>query len=525
MTRPAPVEVKENFLDRVISAVSPERGARRMKARLQTAVIRNMGGYTGASKTRRSMSDWRTSNGDADSDINPHLGTLRERSRDQVRNNGLVAGACSTSTSNVVGTGLRPRATIDADFLGMTDEQAEEWEKSAEREFKTHAETTAIDAARTSNFYDLQDIVYRAVWESGDVFPLLTEKRRAGSIYSTAIQVIEGDLVSNENNKADTDRISGGIKTDASRAPVSYFVSNTHPGSTARRGQVKWTEVPAFGKNTGRRNMLHLYRKRRPGQSRGVPEIAPVLELLKQLGEYTDAEVMAAVVSGMFTVFIKTETGEGLGPMGPTGETGATSSDDDVRLGNGAIVDLASEESIESANPGRPNAAFDPFVLAILRLIGTALEIPFELLVGHFTASYSAARAALLQAWKSFRTRRQWLALHFCQPVYEAVIDEAVLLGRLSAPGYFADPSIRAAYLGAEWDGDAPGQLDPLRESKANVINEEHAWKAGQQITTEVGGGDMSRNIRRRGREAAHMVSAGLKAELSEDEPDEGPLD
>ncbi|MCZ5445508.1 phage portal protein, partial [Escherichia coli] len=39
--------------------------------------------------------------------------------------------------------------------------------------------------------------------------------------------------------------------------------------------------------------------------------------ILKQLGRYTDAELVAAVVSGMFTVFIKTEA-----PDGPVGESG-----------------------------------------------------------------------------------------------------------------------------------------------------------------------------------------------------------
>jgi capsid protein len=62
--------------------------------------------------------------------------------------------------------------------------------------------------------------------------------------------------------------------------------------------------VPAFGAKTGRRNILHLLYQERIGQRRGLPYLAPVLEALKQLGRYTDAELMAAVVAGMFTVFL-----------------------------------------------------------------------------------------------------------------------------------------------------------------------------------------------------------------------------
>lgn len=45
--------------------------------------------------------------------------------------------------------------------------------------------------------------------------------------------------------------------------------------------------------------------RERAGQRRGVPMLAPVLEALKQLGHYTDAEITAAVLSAMFTVFVK----------------------------------------------------------------------------------------------------------------------------------------------------------------------------------------------------------------------------
>lgn len=47
-----------------------------------------------------------------------------------------------------------------------------------------------------------------------------------------------------------------------------------------------------------------------------VPFLAPVIEALKQLGRYTDAELVAAVVSGMFTVFIEKESASSDGTFG-----------------------------------------------------------------------------------------------------------------------------------------------------------------------------------------------------------------
>ena len=62
---------------------------------------------------------------------------------------------------------------------------------------------------------------------------------------------------------------------------------------------MRWQRVEAYGAETGRRNVLHIIDRERIGQRRGVPMLAPVLEAIKQLGRYTDAEIMAAVNHGV----------------------------------------------------------------------------------------------------------------------------------------------------------------------------------------------------------------------------------
>jgi len=164
---------------------------------------------------------------------------------------------------------------------------------------------------------------------------------------------------------------------------------------------------------------------------------------------------------------VKSESGEGLSPMEPTDDIGGSTSDEDYKLDYGAIIEMNPGDDISMANPGRPNSAFDPFVTAIIRQIGVALEIPYEVLVKHFTSSYSAARAAMLDAWRFFKSRRSWLVHQFCEPVYEAWMTEAVARGYLYAPGFLNDPILRQAYLGAEWIGPSQGQIDPVKEVSA----------------------------------------------------------
>lgn len=505
------VQIKQNLIDKVYGYFSPEKAVRRMRAKVAMSLFNSgFGGYAGASKSRRSMSGWSVTSNDADADILPDLPTLRERSRDLIRNNPMAAGAINTKVGNVVGTGLRLNSQIDADFLGMEQEQAEQWEANTEREFRLWAESPDCDATRTLNFYGLQELAFRSTLENGDVFVLLPDIKRLNRPYSLSVQLIEGDRVCNENYAADNEKVAGGVERDDAGAPVGYWVATRHPGSKTHPYNAKWKRYPAYGAQSGRRNMLHLYRKLRIGQTRGVPDLAPVIEPLRQLGDYTDAELAAAVVASYFTVFIKAESG--LGPMEPTTETGGKTSDKDFKMGPAALLELMPGETVETANPGRPNQAFDPFVQAILRQIGVALELPFEILIGHFTASYSAARAAMLQAWKFFRARRQWLAAYFCQIIYEEWLTEAVSVGRISAPGFFRDPAVRAAYSGAEWIGPAQGQIDPKKENDADAIAEDRGWKTAAENTAEKTGGDWNRKHQQRAREVKKRREAGLES-------------
>lgn len=503
---------KGNMLESAIATIAPQWGARRQKARMFMALA---GGYTGASKSRRQTQEWSHTRGQsADADLLYDLPGLRDRSRDLVRNEPLASGAIAGVVTSVVGTGLALQSRIDREALGMSPEEARIWQKETEREWCLWAESTACDATRTQDFYGLQGLTFRSALESGDCFATTPARALPGMPYKLCLQIFEADQVSNPDHKLDTDTLAGGVELDAMRAPVAYHFQQSHPGAI-NRISTKWDRMLAFGSRTARRQVIHLYDKLRPGQTRGVPYLAPVIETLKMLGRYTEAELMAAVIAGMFTVFVESERG-GLDPndeSGIGGETGAKASDKDVKMGVGAIVDLNPGESVNFANPQRPNAGFDGFVLALCRFVGIALELPYEVLIKHFTASYSASRGALLEAWKFYRKRRMWLSTMFCDPVYEVWMDEAVAIGRIAAPGYFDDPLMRRAYLGAQWVGDGPISVDPVKDVEAAKGRVDLNISTLQKESALLDGGDWEDNIEQRGRERQALLKAGIANE------------
>lgn len=451
------------LVDRYVSWRDPVKGLQRRNARVQMAVS---GSYIGASRTRRPFRNWFVSGKSADADLLPELPTLRARSRDMVRNNPLAAGAINTVTTNVVGTGLRMQSSIALDILGMTEDQATDWQNQTEFEWRLLAESKDIDLRRRLNFAGLQELAFRNTLENGDGFAALPMVATPGQPYKTRVQLIEGDRVCNKASKQDSAALIAGVHLNTHGAATAYDILKAHPGALNKKAN-DWVTVQARGKRSQRLNIIHLYEVRRPDQTRGMPYLAPVIEPLKQLGRYTEAELTAAVVSGMFTVFIKTPEGRG-SMMGANEVEGSTDADRDYELGSGAVLEGLPGDEVQTIDPGRPNQAFDPFVQAILRQVGVALELPFEVLIKHYTSSYTAARAALLEAWKFYRKRRVWLASNFCQPVYETWLHEAVSTGRINAPGFLTDPRIRKAYCMATWHGDGMGVLDPGREATAS---------------------------------------------------------
>ena len=482
---------KQNIIDKAIAFVNPQAGLRRLEARTRLSML---GGWTGARKDRRQTSQWQVSDGSADNVTLDDLPELRSRSRDLLRNAPLAVGAVNTVVTNVIGTGLIVRSNIDREVLSRyfaNENEFDKWERQAERLFRHFSESTDCDVTRTQTFYELQNLILRSCLESGDVFVIKRYVERPNSLLGVCLQVVEADRVANPDLKENTSRLKGGVELDENGAPVAYYVYDGFPNEYGEDNS-KYQRIPAFAED-GSRQVLHIMCKTRPGLTRGVPYLAPVIESLKQLDRYSEAEIMSAVISAMFTVFVKTENDEGLAPMTPFEGSGAVTDDKDYKLGPGAILDLQPNETIEIADPKRPNQAFDPFVQAVLRQIGVALEIPFEILIKHFTSSYSAAQAALVEAWKFFSSRRKWLAIQLCKPVYEMVISEGVAKGLIQAPHFFKSPLIREAFLSSEWVGPPRGQIDQLKEIKAAEKRLEIGISSLAEETAQLTGGDWER--------------------------------
>lgn len=469
-------------------------------------------GEAGASWRKKAVKGFNAPSGSPHEDIDFNNYTLRQRARMLYMAAPIATSAIKTNRTNVVGVGLRLKSRINREVLGLSPEQAEAWQKQTEREFALWAENKrACDATGMNSFYGLQQLALISWLLSGDCIGVLKQYKVDRLLpYSLRVHLIESDRIATPGNYGtgtsvnyttgknpdNGNTIYDGVEVDSNGAVVAYHVRSSYPFEVGAP-TTTWARVLAYQEHTGLPNVVHVVECERPDQYRGVSYLAQVIEPLLQLRRYTESELMAAVIESFFTAFIKTEAPTDENPFNQveTDPPGEPSGPNDYSMGPGQVNVMEPGEDVVFADPKRPAGGFDTFVTAICSQIGAALEIPADLLLKKFNASYSASRAALLEAWKAFKMRREWLADDFCRPIYEVWMSEAVARGRIYAPGFFDNPAIHAAYLGSEWLGPSQGQLDPTKEITAEILACSEGFSTHEQSTIRLNGGQWDANV------------------------------
>ena len=466
-------------------------------------------GYSngGASRTATWAEKYHSHSLSAKSDIEENRKTLRERTRDLSMNAPLATAAVVSTRTNCVGSGLVPKPKINYGLLGIEKEAAEELQTKIKNEFALWAESTLCDASDQNNFYELQQIAFLDWLKNGEEFALIRYDEELPYMpYRLRIKLVEADRVCVEESFGEYDgcdrqlkngnTVMNGIEIDPGGKVVAYHICSVHPGEyTAKK--LEWTRVEKRGKKTGNPNVLHIFNAERAEQYRGVPFLAPVIETIKQLSRYTEAEIMAAVLNAMLAIFITSKSGEEVG-----GYEGVVEGEDrrggegKAEIGAGTLTYLGEGEDVKPVESKHPSGNYDAFVRAMSMQIGAALEIAPEILLKKFGQNFSASKGALNETWKAYSMRRKWFVNDFCQEVYGLWFAEAVSKGRIDAPGFFEDPIIRKAYTRATWNGPAQGNLDPVKEVSASVKRIENGLSTREDECAMINGSDYEDNVR-----------------------------
>jgi len=492
--------------------------------------------FTGASWIRKQLSNWFPIRAAADAELLSDQSTLIARSRDLDRNTGIVAGAFQTINDNVVGAALRLSAWPDYRALGKDAQWAEDWGRNVESLWKSVADTTALDVANKLTFTGLTTLVYRSVLQNGEALALpLWLDRPMISRFKTCVQLVDTDRLSNPGNMTPTLCLRGGIEMDNYGKPTAYHIRKIStwpamffPAIGGIAGE--WECIPAET-SWGRKRVIHVYQPDRVDQTRGKPLLTPVIEQFRMLDSYQRAELQSAIVNALVAGIIETPLDPAtLAEMVGGDANGylAAKNEYRVQLEGGTFIPLYPGDKMTPFSPDRPAPQFAAFSEFVLRQIGVSMGLPYEQVMKDYSkTNYSSARAALLESWRYFTTRRSWLNTYWAQPMYELWFEEAVNAGLIDAPDFYEK---RSFYTRAKWIGPGRGWIDPVKEAEAAQVRLATGIST-LEIECAEQGLDFNDVIDQRSIEKARLQEAGLWQEPPPPkpmgfpaEPEESPI-
>lgn len=408
--------------------------------------------YDAAGSGRRTLA-WMPGNVGAVAAIAYAQDALRAKSRDLVRRNPWAAAGLDAFVANAIGTGIKPQSMVQDQTLREAIHSL--WWDWCEE----------ADAAGLTDFYGLQALACRAMLEGGECFVRIRYRRpEDGLPVAMQVQLLEAEHVPvTYNAVAENGNASRcGIEFDSLGRRVAYWMYRTHPNDalmspmSGQGGDLVPVRVPA-------EEVIHLFRPLRPGQIRGEPWLARALVKLEELDQYDDAELVRKKTAAMFAGFITRLSpednlvGEGVADANGVALAG---------LEPGTLQILEPGEDIKFSQPADVGSSYAEFMRQQFRAVAAAMGITYEMLTGDLTqVNYSSIRAGLLEFRRRCEAIQHGVMVHqFCRSIWRAWMDQAVLEGALTLPGYARR---RREWQAAKWIPQGWQWVDPQKEFNA----------------------------------------------------------
>lgn len=402
---------------------------------------------------------------DEDRVIGAHrLGKLREQCLALRRDNPIVAGASKRFADHVIGPrGITPQAkTSDPDWNEDAEAWWEEWEKIA-------------DYRQRLNMREMQAFAVESRLTMGDCgFVLLANGQQ---------QPVEGMRIADPDNKRDDEFIVNGVRLSRGGIPLQFFVHPRDKSGLVSRSQ--WEAV-------NREDFIFVVAPFRADQVRGVPDLAPILTSVEDFDDMQKSNLKKAKLDARNAWAVKTEAGAGRAMN--LGERGFNMGGADKpvryeRFEDNLVHYLNKDEAVESLESKTPNAQYVAFCELSLRVIASALSIPYEFLLLDFKqGSFSASRAALMTTYRTFSMWQQWLIDRYLQRTWNWRIAKAIKDGELRpAP---LDRRGHSEWYKVTWMTPRYDWIDP----KAETVSDEKRVRMGARSVgrvTHSGGADI----------------------------------
>lgn len=418
-----------------------------------------------AAETSKFLENWSTAGRQPDIDIRYGLKAIRARSRLDSQNIDHVRGFLAMCVANIVGNSgvvLQSKARLsngsrDKKLQSIVESGWSEWGKIGTCDVTGQFSWPMIQRQAIRTCARDGEAIYRVAVGFDNKFGF-------------ALQEIDPECLAldfNQSKDRNRPEIRMGVEFNEWRRPVAYYFTD-EPG------------INSGGYNTKRElkrvqasEIIHLFLPEWTWQSRGVPWAASSLSRLHVLASYEDAEVAAASVSARKVGFYK------ISPDAPENYK-----IDDQDVGVGEFEQLPAYTDFQSFDPQHPTTAYGDFVKSCLRSVATGLGVSYNTLANDLEGvNYSSLRHGLLNERDLWTGLQDWFVESFCQKVFNAWIDQALINGLLDNVPLRRLPEAKKI----SWQPRRWAWVDPKRDMDANELALKLRIKSPSGIIREEG--------------------------------------
>lgn len=369
-----------------------------------------------------SAAEFLSADAEADSSVRR---ILRTRARYEVQNNSYARGIVKTLADDTIGTGPRLQMLLDDEGLN----------RRIEHDFQTWAKKTHLPAKlRTIRMARCQD---------GEAFILLARNPMLKTNVTLDMQLIEADRVTDDGLDNDANCVDG-VTFDQFGNPKSYKVLKSHPGGT--------DPFHAGAMAVKAENMIHVFRRDRPEQHRGIPEITAALPLFAHLRRFTLAVVSAAEAAADFAGILYTDA-----PA--NGEADNVEAMDSIQLERNMLLTMPGGWKMSQVDPKQPVTTYGEFKHEILNEIARCLSMPFNVAAGNSSGyNYASGRLDHQTYYKAIKVDQSFLETEVLDRVLEAWMREWALA---------ASADVDLCDCRHVWFWDGQEHVDPSKEAAA----------------------------------------------------------
>lgn len=370
----------------------------------------------------------------ADASLSPSVRrTMRNRARYERANNSYLAGISSTLANDLIGTG--PRLQLDTGDI--------EADREVERLFFDWGWQIDLPAKLR--------VMREALVTDGEAFGLMISNPRLSGV-QLDVRLVEAEMVATptelmQSTITPEGNVVDGLEFDAVGNVAAYLVLNYHPGANFRVNTLQFQRVPAA-------QMIHWFKGIRPGQHRGMPEVAPALRLFGQLRRYTEAVIAAAETAADLAAFIHSNS--------PAAEVDEVESFAALEISKRTLTTLPEGWDISQLKAEQPTTQYPAFVRQILNEIARCLNLPFNVAaLDSSSYNYASGRMDHQVHAMNQRVERDQLERTMLDRLLAAWVNEASLAGLLPE----GLPPFSEWNWSWVWDGK--DHVDPAKEANA----------------------------------------------------------